>query len=122
MFFHEGNNRRFCHPYSVGPSTPEKKFRAVSDCPHSVIFAAGQRRTIFRPKIENQYLHPIDGALLEQTAERGRGAFTLAADNEDHRQLGRIRFSLSILCSRHVRPSVYQARNVGGNAFGIYLT
>jgi hypothetical protein len=86
------------------------------------VIAVWERTTSFRPEVKEQYLHPIDGTLLEQTAERGRSAFSLAVNNEDHRQLGSVRFSFSIFSFGHACHTVYQAHNVGSNVFGGYLT
>jgi hypothetical protein len=48
--------------------------------------AIRKRRAAVGTEIEQEYLHSIDGALVEQAPQSTSSARSLAADSEDHRQ------------------------------------
>ena len=65
------------------------------------MIALGQGCASLRPQVEEEDFHPINDALLEQTAESSRAPFSLLSNNKDNRELRRFRFLLSVWRVNH---------------------
>jgi hypothetical protein len=110
MLFHKANDCGGRHPHALGSSSCQEILRAPPRHLYTRMIALWKCRTVLRSEIEKQDLHPINNALRQQAMKGCRGPLTLAANNENRRELRSLQsFLLIERCSHEVQDIVLQA-------------